>query len=42
MWHEDYEIVLEGIRENAIILRKRHTKNYLSYKATLKYYKFLY
>ncbi len=39
MWHEDYEIVLEGIRENAIILRKRHTKNYLSYKATLKYYK---
>ena len=38
-WCEDYEIVLEGIRENAIILKKRHTKNYLQYKATLKYYK---
>lgn len=38
-WCEDYEIVLEGIRENAIVLRKRHTKNYLVYKSTLKYYK---
>jgi hypothetical protein len=38
-WYDEQEVVLEGIRENAIILKKRHTKNYLLYKSTLKYYK---
>ena len=38
-WSDDIERVLEGIRLNALKMRKQHTKNYLTYKATLKYYK---
>ena len=39
MWANDFEFVLESIRENCLILKKRHTKNYFRYKDTLKYYK---
>jgi hypothetical protein len=38
-WSDDIEKVLESIRENALLMRKNHTKNYLMFKATLKYYK---
>lgn len=38
-WSDDVERVLEGIRENALIMKRQHTKNYLAFKATLKYYK---
>jgi hypothetical protein len=38
-WSDDQERILESIRENSLIMRKQHTKNYLSFKATLKYYK---
>ncbi len=39
MWADDYEFVLESIRENCLVLKKRHTKNYFRFKDTLKYYK---
>lgn len=38
-WSDDIEKVLESIRENSLLMRKHHTKNYLSFKSTLKYYK---
>tara|TARA_R110000764_G_scaffold98609_1_gene182969 strand:- start:319 stop:885 length:567 start_codon:yes stop_codon:yes gene_type:complete len=38
-WSDDIEKVLESIRENSLVMRKHHTKNYLSFKSTLKYYK---
>ena len=38
-WSDDIERVLESIRQNSLKMRKQHTKNYLSFKATLKYYK---
>jgi len=38
-WSNDVERVLESIRENSLIMRKQHTKNYLYYKSTLKYYR---
>lgn len=38
-WSDDIERVLESIRENSLVMRKQHTKNYLSFKSTLKYYK---
>lgn len=38
-WSDDIEKVLESIRENSLVMRKQHTKNYLSFKSTLKYYK---
>jgi hypothetical protein len=38
-WSDDVEKVLESIRENSLVMRKQHTKNYLSFKSTLKYYK---
>jgi hypothetical protein len=38
-WNNDQEIVLEGIRENALQLRKLNAKLYLSYKSQLARYK---
>ena len=38
-WSDDIEQVLESIRLNSLKMRKQHTKNYISFKATLKYYK---
>lgn len=38
-WNDDQEIVLEGIRENALQMKKANTKLYLSLKAQLARYK---
>jgi len=38
-WNDDYENVLESIRQNSLMMKKYHTKNYISLKAQLKYYK---
>lgn len=38
-WSDDIERVLESIRENSLLMRKQHTKNYIAYKSVLKYFK---
>jgi len=38
-WSEDYETILESIRENAIYLQKVNNRNYTHYKCQLKYFK---
>jgi len=39
MWTQDYEILLEKIRENSIILSKAHKKRYTFLKDSLKYFR---
>lgn len=38
-WSTDFEIVLENIRINCIVLTKEHKKRYILLKRTLKYYR---
>lgn len=38
-WTNDQEVVLEGIRENALQMKKANTKSYLSLKSQLARYK---
>ena len=38
-WSDDIEKVLESIRHNASVMSEFHKKNFIDFKAQLKYYK---
>ena len=38
-WSPDLEGVLEGIRQNSVIMSNEHKKNYIYLKGQLRYFK---
>ena len=39
IWSNDIEVILEGIRQNCIIMTEEHKKRYINLKSQLRYFK---